>query len=276
MGKILAFCGVAQSGKNTLSNFLHGCQLKSYGVIHNFKLLNSGDLIAETKDEDGKVREGKIDVTRTDFDFASWAIDNMWPLVKNYSFAGYLKEIGISLFGIPREYAYGTDEQKRIPLDHLRWENMPGVITPSDIKGLEFDGKSLNEYNLKDLRLVYHEPGPMSTREWLQFFGTEVARKMYDQVWVNRTLTDIKNEESQLAIISDCRFLNECEGISNAGGKIIKLTRGLNSERRMSHASENDFEKFTKFDAVLDNANMSIEESCVELMKILNTWGWTG
>src|SRR5690606_30756602 len=105
MGKILAFAGVASSGKNTLSNFLHGCQLKSYGVIHDFKILNSGDLITVIKDENNRITEGKLDVVRTDFEFASWAVENMWPLVKNYAFATHLKEIGINLFNIPREYA---------------------------------------------------------------------------------------------------------------------------------------------------------------------------
>lgn len=261
MGKILAFCGVAQSGKNTLSNFLHGCQLKSYGVIHDFKILNSGDLITVIKDENNRTTEGKLDITRTDFEFASWAVENMWPLVKNYAFATHLKEIGINLFNIPREYAYGNNELKNIKLDHLRWENMPGITTIKEFSCYGLD---------------YHEPGPMSTREWLQFFGTEVTRRMYDGVWVDRTLKDIKNEDSMLSIITDCRFLNECEAIHKDGGKIIKLTRGLNSNNRMNHASENDFEKFTSFDAVLDNANMTLEESFIELLKIINEWGWTG
>lgn len=246
MTKIIAFAGRKQSGKNTCSNFLHGLQLKSFNVIDEFYILNDGKLIIENKDDSGQSSKGVLDITRTDMEFAEWAMEDMWPIVKNYAFADTLKEIGIKLFNIPRELAYGSDEDKNVIMEHLRWENMPGVIN--------------------------RKSGPMSIREWLQFFGTEICRKMYDQVWVSNTLKTILNEEPKLAIISDCRFINECEAIKNAGGKVIYLKRGLASVD--GHISENELDGYSNFDYVIDNNNASLEDTFKEVLSAIDSWGW--
>jgi hypothetical protein len=273
MGKILAFAGNKQSGKNTCSNYLHGFQLKCFNAISNFYILQDGSLIIEG----GDAQKGILDVTRKDHEFSEWASNEMWPLVKNYAFADDLKEIGITLFNIPREIAYGTDEQKKMKLEHLRWENMPGVtthLTPQDPIDSVVAGR-LGFYYEKVLSgVIYHEPGPMSTREWLQFFGTEVCRKMYDNVWCERTINKIKAEDSQLAIVSDCRFINECDAIKAAGGKIIHLTRKV--EDTDSHASENSLLFYEWFDTVIDNQNMTVEETCHAVLDALDSWGWMG
>lgn len=267
---IIAFAGKAQGGKNTLSNFLHGCQMKAYSVIDEFFIDNDGNLIIQKNNDAGEKELGKLDVTRNDFSFGEWASVSMWPLVKNYAFATELKEMGINLFNIPRYCAYGTDEQKNEKMPHLLWENMPGVITEKDMEYMEHDNKILSLYNIRDLRLYFHESGSMSAREWMQFFGTEIGRKMYSDVWTNRTLKNIENEEPQLAIISDCRFENECLAIKSVGGKIIKLTR--NEDSKAKHLSENAFGDFTDFDAIIDNKNMNVEESTKELLSILSSW----
>jgi hypothetical protein len=33
-------------------------------------------------------------------------------------------------------------------------------------------------------------------------------------------------------------------------------------------------DEYKNFDAVIDNQNMTIEQSCQELVKILDEWGW--
>lgn len=268
--RILAFAGKAQSGKNTLSNFLHGCQMKAYSLVENFYITESGALLIEDADKN----VGELDVTRSDFEFGEWAARSMWPLVKNYAFATELKELGINLFGIPREYVYGTDAQKNKKIPHLFWENMPGVVFNEALYNEAIN--NVHGQGVKEVfeSLYFHKSGSMTGREWLQFFGTEICRKMYSDIWTNRTLTNIQNEEPQLAIISDCRFDNECIAIKNAGGNIIQLTR--NDTNISHHASENGIAKFTEFDAVLDNANMTIEESTKELLSILDSWGWGG
>jgi hypothetical protein len=249
MSRILAFSGKKQSGKNTLCNFLHGYQLKSFGVIEGFDILEDGKLIVDTmiKDDNGKDQRGmgEIDVTRTDIEFSIWAMDSVWPFIKHYAFATTLKEIAIGLFNIDRELLYGTDEQKNTLLEY-KWENMPTKIK----------GKS----------------GFMTVREFIQYLGTEIFRKIYPDVWTNKAIADILSEEPHFAVVTDVRFENEIKAIQDAGGKVIRLTRSIESED--SHTSELELDNYDGFDAVIDTKNLNIQESCVKLLEILEEWKW--
>ena len=250
MTRILAFAGSKQSGKSTCCNFLHGHQMRSHHIIDEFNIGEDGSLIVDTvmQGADGKEQQnqGILDVTREDMDFASWAAYNMWPFIKHYAFASTLKEIGIGLFDLDKNQCYGTDAQKNT-LTWMRWENMPG-----------YKGKS---------------EGRMTAREFLQYFGTDICRKIYNEVWTDRTLNDISNEEPLIAVISDCRFPNEVKAVKQAGGKVIHLTRRPHKD---SHSSETALDGFTDYDATIDTENLGIHETCVELMRVLEEWGWLG
>ena len=113
----------------------------------------------------------------------------------------------------------------------------------------------------------------MTGREFLQFFGSEVCRRIYEEIWVSRLVKDVESEGSLLAVIDDCRYPNEAEAIQNAGGKVIRLTR---SNYNDSHKSENAFGEDYEFDAVIDNQNMTIQETHVELINAIEEWGWLG
>jgi hypothetical protein len=249
MTQILAFSGKKQSGKNTLCNFIHGYQLKSYNLIDSFEIADTGELVIETsvREESGKISKGKgqIDITRLDIEFAVWAMDNIWPFVKHYAFATALKEVGIGLFDIPRENVYGTDEQKNA-LTKYKWEDMP-----TKVKG---------------------KTGFLTGREFMQYFGTDICRKIYPDIWTDRMIKDIEAEKPNLAVVSDARFENEIKAIQNAGGKVIRLTRCVGGVD--NHVSELDLDNYEGFDAVIDTQNLNIEDSCKRLLEILDEWKW--
>jgi hypothetical protein len=277
MTNIIVFCGKKGSGKNTCSNFLHGYQMRAYGIVENFGLReDTGGLVVDTKtlNENGEedITTGEVDVTREDMEFAEWAVYNMWPFIKNYSFAKELKDICMGLFGLTREQVYGTDEQKNTLIPHLLWENMPGVIDPDLYSSLI---KNHYGYGLKEFakNLYPHLPGIMSGREFMQFLGTEVMRKIYEPIWTERTIKNIKTENPQISVVSDCRFKNEALAMKEQKAKLIYLTRSTSQD---AHASENGFGDFNDFDAVIDNQNITIEETTIELMKIIDSWGWLG
>lgn len=250
MSRILAFSGKKQSGKNTLCNFLHGQQLRAFGIIDGFEITTQGEFVVDTilRDDDGKEKRGQgfIDITRTDIEFAMWAMENVWPFVKHYAFASTLKDICIGLFNLDKASVYGTDEEKNKPTQY-KWEDMP-----TKIKG---------------------KTGFMTGRDFIQYFGTDICRKIFSEVWTNRTIKDIQVEESKLAIISDARFVNEVEAIKSAGGKVIRLTRNVAGTD--AHESELALDGYDNFDAIIDTENLSIEESCQALTKILEEWGWS-
>jgi hypothetical protein len=138
------------------------------------------------------------------------------------------------LFNIPPECVYGSDEQKNAIQEHLRWENMPGM------------DKTI---------------GAMTSREFMQFFGTEIMRKMYEPIWLENCFRRIEEDKPDIAIIADCRFMNEVKAVQQRNGKVIRLTR---NPYNSNHASEVDADKYDGFDGTVDNQQMTIEESCKE------------
>lgn len=268
MMKILGIAGKKSAGKNTMANIVHGIVLKENKMIKDYNIDEGGKLFVLTSNSDGEEGWGEFDITRKDTDFASWAEWNMWPEVKIYSFADSLKSICIRLFNIPPECVYGTDEQKNQIVPHLRWENMPGVIT--DKKFFYFLTEQ-HKISLESKGLIYHEPGPMTAREFMQFFGTEIMRKMYSNIWINDTINRIKSESSKLAIIADVRFPNEIDAILNNGGKVVKLNRSIHKDGHSSEISLDNLDN-SKFYKIIDNGKegYTIEDLMLDTKKLYN------
>ena len=269
--KILAFAGHKQAGKSTCCNFLHGYQLRANGVINGVNIIKNGSLVVNTVmiDSEGEQQEGHavLDTSRTDLEFAEWAVYSMWPFIKQYSFASTLKELATDLFNLNADHIYGSNLQKN-QKTHLRWSDMPGVITSAtlakkkDIKKLIDNGT-----------LIYRKAGTMTHREFLQFFGTDICRKIYEDIWRAKLIEDISRENPLLAVIDDCRFPDEIETIQSSGGKVIHLTRTTSQDR---HASEAALDGFDGFDFVIDNQDLSIHETNIKIIEILDKWGWLG
>lgn len=269
--RLLAFAGHKQAGKTTSSNFLHGYQLRANGVINGFDITTDGKLVIKTNiiNDDGQEEEtqGFLDTGRDDPEFAEWASYNMWPYIKRYSFAAPLKQIAVRLFNLDPSCVYGDNIKKNLPTP-LRWEDMPGVIT---------DKTTANKKGVKELikngTLQYHDPGRMSYREFLQFFGTDVCRRIYEDIWFSKLLNDVSVEMPLIAVVDDCRFINEVEAIKNAGGKVVYLKRKPYED---THASECELASYDGFDLVIDNTEFSIHETNVRIIEALDGWGWLG
>ena len=67
--KILAFAGTKQSGKSTACNFIHGYQMRCYGIVDDFAVLDDGSLVVDTAiiDEKGQEQQGAatLDIDRS-------------------------------------------------------------------------------------------------------------------------------------------------------------------------------------------------------------------
>lgn len=256
---ILGISGRKQAGKNTTANILHGIVLKEQGFIKDWNLGSNGQLLIPSYGGSGW---GEFWIERKDEEFVTWADNNMWPFVKLYSFADHLKTICMELFDIPFRCLYGTDAEKNQTQEHLLWENMPGVISESAAFHLESDGHLYNGngHVIEGITTV-HDPGPMTAREFMQFLGTDVMRKMYEPIWVKSCIEKIQKERSQLAIIADIRFPNEAKVIEQAGGKVVRLTREVYDD---SHSSESALDDYT-FTDYIDNKIESIDVLMVKV-----------
>lgn len=267
MTKIFGIAGKKRSGKNTLANFIHGEILKGKEIIRNYQISEYGDLIVNSHriERDGSVVEdmGILDLTQKNEAFFDFASNRIWPHVKLYHFADALKEICMSMFGLTYDQAYGLDKDSPTK---LLWENMPGVITP---ECAIYFGESNNLWRigyqptLQDLNdmfediTIVHPKGVMTAREVLQFVGTEIFRKMHDNVWIELVLNQIEIDNPEVAVIADCRFDNEGNAIKDKGGLLVYLERETEPD---THISENGINNVT-FDIRLNNKSLSIQET---------------
>ena len=272
--KVLCLSGKKASGKNTASNAIHcailadilrpdtNTQLVSYA-----KLNDKGQIVVPA-DMNGEIKEGILDLSYPPVQafLNEMGVDR---IIKQYSFADPLKQFCINVLGLSWESCYGTNEQKDQPT-HLKWEDMPGVVTKSTAKNLRITNSSnadLIKQKCENINCIYHEEGFMSGREVLQWFGSNICRKIYGPCWIKATIKMLQTEQPELAIITDARFINEIEAIQAIGGKVLRLLR--NPHGADLHISELELDDYNKFDYVLDNSSMTIEEQTKEITRIL-------
>lgn len=130
--------------------------------------------------------------------------------IKVYALADTLKSMAVSVLGLSEEQVFGTDEDKNSKTS-LKWEDMPGVISPGDLKK-----KGFTKDQASALGLFVHAKGKMTAREVLQFVGTDIFRKMNHNVWLDSFITRVNDDGAELALVSDVRFDNEIKGIQKA------------------------------------------------------------
>jgi hypothetical protein len=243
--KIVGISGRKQSGKNTAANYINGLVLKERSMVEDFKINTDGALEILTTDKNMQKDWGIFDVCRKDKEFTNYAEYELWPYVKVYHFADSLKDMSASLFSLKIENLYGTDKQKNAKTK-IQWEDLPTQEKKS---------------------------GYLTYREFLEYFGTSIVRKIKNDAWVNTTITKIFNENSNLAIIPDVRFPNEVQAIKDNGGIVIRLTRNVcKSTVECESALDKDKFDWSLFDYVIDNENFSITDTCKELDKINHIW----
>jgi hypothetical protein len=275
MTKILGLSGKKQSGKDTTANFILGAVMKKHKLISGFNITDKGKLHIDDflgcKDDGGIF---DYDSTRRGPKLLKKDLEG---IIKLYSFADFLKEVCMKMFGLTYQQCYGTDEQKN-SLTALRWEDMPGVITDD---GCDLYGDVVEAHNKPGMyseqysRLMVWSSGKMSARQVLQFTGTEIFRKMYPDCHVNATHAKIKEDNPEIAIIRDTRFVNEVEGTLDRDGLVLRFLRDPNNGTD-KHASETSLDDYPqeKFSFVLDNRDMGIEEQNIAVANFLNEKGW--
>ena len=146
--------------------------------------------------------------------------------VKIYNFADPLKkDICMNILGLTHEQCYGEDVHKNT-LTNIVWEDKK-----------------------------------LTAREVMQFVGTDLFRKMKNDVWASATINKIKNDDLAIAIIADCRFPNEVEAIKNAGGYVIKLMRDpFHSDHTSEIALDPENYSENNFDLIINNQTIGIKE----------------
>ena len=164
----------------------------------------------------------------------------------------------MDLFDLSFESMYGTDAEKNQMQQHLLWENMPKAIS----------SKMMKKMLPPDARTSWGwREGEMTAREFMQFFGTDIMRKIRPDIWVNKCLKVINKEKSKLPIVADVRFPNEAKAIEDSGGVVIRLTRQISGDAHSSETALDDYQ----FKTVIDNKDIGIEGMIVKIKDLYQT-----
>lgn len=274
MTKVVAFAGKKQAGKNTAANFLFGLEMWSIldennlPLIDRFRIDEKGRLIipVDFGPEKG-VQDGIFEPASREPAVQAFLSVAVWPTVKMYSFADSLKDICINILGLTNEQVYGNNAMKNTPTK-IVWKNVPGFPKTKSVETLKKMGFVLED--------DWTPESFMTARHVMQFVGTDIFRKMYENVWVDATLRRIANDAPSIAIITDCRFPNEVEGVQSVDGIVIYLTRAPFAGQD-EHSSETalDPENYdqSKLDVILDNREMNIEQQNEALFNVLREKG---
>lgn len=184
----------------------------------------------------GRKQSGKT----TCSEFIKNVVPNKSDDIKIYNFADALKQdICINILGLSYDQCYGDDQSKNMITD-IKWND-------------KF----------------------LTAREVMQFVGTDIFRKMKEDVWTQATLTKIMKEQPKLAVIADCRFPNEVEAVKKHNGLVIKLTRNpFNSDHSSETALDINNYDHANFDIVITNHLLTVNHQNEVVYKFLKKKGF--
>lgn len=258
MSKILALSGKKQSGKSTTANWIIGQQMCAMEMVSYAKIDHKGRLVVPAVVND-ELTEGIFDPLSPDPAVQALLSQYVWPVVKLYSFADILKMSVCAIFGLEYENVNGTDEQKN-QKTKFKWSYFKKFLSEKTKKKV-IDENCWNRY--------------VTGRDILQVVGTDIFRNIYGNIWVDACIKRIQDEQPELAIITDCRFPNEVEGVQKAGGKVVRFLRAPFADTD-EHESETALDNYplNKFDHVFDNRELTIEEQNEATNKLLSEWDY--
>jgi len=227
MTKIIMLCGEKQSGKSSAGEFIYN----SYMTNNNFPF--------EIKDQRIEITEyiqGEFTVEskkRLVAIYSNDVVDRflLKPALekcKIYNFADSLKSSVSELFGVSLDLLYGSDDDKGLPT-HITWSAFSNFLNDVNLK------RKIKELNLYDVTLTI--------RELMQYFAT-ICRKLDPNCFANGCLSRIKRDKPEVAIICDCRFVNELDVFENEDIIPIRLIKANKEEHESEQLHLIDQNKF--------------------------------
>jgi hypothetical protein len=256
MTKILGISGKKQSGKSTAGNFLFGCAILSLGKVEYAEISKEGELILPYENHDNELKPCVFPVSSRHPAMMSYMKDTVWDELKVYNFADNLKEMCIEILGLTERQCYGTEEEKNTETQ-ISWDKVYSENNTDGPPPGWWVGADKTKF--------------MTAREVMQYVGTDFFRKIYPDVWVDSTIRKIEKDSPRLAVVVDCRFPNEVEGIKKSGGKVIRLNRNVFGDSDQ-HPSETALDGYENFDCIIDNQEMTVAEQNEAIYNKLAEW----
>lgn len=208
------------------------------------------------------------------------AKDQVCKCVHECSFADDLKRFCIETLGLPHSSCYGSDDEKNAPTQY-QWEKTPkflrwkfGTDPVASLlvsKGAPPD-QLMDMFHDRRLKDGVLKSGPMSGRDIMQVFGTDLIRQTFGNIWAAATIRSIKRRGAPLSIITDNRFPNEIKSvIEEPRGFVIRLTRSPfgYDDVHPSESALDDYNWSQDKHFVLDNVSLNIDQANDAVVGIL-------
>ena len=170
--------------------------------------------------------------------------------IKTYSFATPLKNYLVDVMGLSHDQCWGTDEDKNSDTEIL-WGDLPLDIEEGYNLFCESRGKELADS-------VFWQNLPMTAREVMQVFGTNICRAIYPNCFAKWAKKQITKDAPKFAFITDCRFPDELEIFNDMNPIVIRLLRNKFNSRHKSEIALDNYDFSNAL--VVDNRNWSLEE----------------
>lgn len=197
-------------------------------------------------------------------------------MVHPFSLIGGVRDFLVDCLGLEPRQVWGNQQEKST-LTRINWQDLPHYpvlcreiteeVATAMLSPAYTSTELINTLNSKI------PSGPMTGRQVMEQFVERILRPMSPDCVERQCLNNIRRSNATLAIITDLRMPTEFEAIKKIGGKIIRLTRTTPEARANTHISNVALDKdrfdWGKFDAVIDNQNMSLLASKVQLMTLL-------
>lgn len=172
---------------------------------------------------------------------------------RNVSFAEPLKQFAGSVFDFSGDQLYGPSRARNLP--DTRYPRAHGPWVPAEAPCPRQCCSSvcaccgIRTHESRDGAACH-----LTARYALQQLGTEWGRSCFPDVWaalgVRRALAYLETNPAGLAVITDCRFINEARAVREAGGEVWRIVRpgaGLGT----AHPSETE-QQSPEFEALVD------------------------
>lgn len=178
---------------------------------------------------------------------------------KKVSFAQTIKKITAEFFQIPIDHVEKFKDRPFVsPLE------LSSVFIPH-LQEILITELGVGEKECNTIALFHLNKDFFSLREFMQWIGTDVGRKLFkEDIWVEATLRHVP----ELAVFTDVRFPNELEALKSIGATTIYVERGGHTQLAPEHISERALSA-KDFDRTLLN-NGTIHQLGRDLLSVLD------
>lgn len=253
--KILGIAGTKESGKSSLAKYLFGYKMKELNLTDEFAVDENGELLVtfEKRGENNQLDRwlGILDIKSNSQNVKNYLDNCIHPFMKVYSWADSLKDFLMDYYGVPHEILY-RNKNADSPIKMSAFAR----LVPKSVKSV-----------------MYNTQTYATGRECLHYMA-DILRSIDDDVFNRATVNRIDYENTEFAILDDCRRLSELQLIKARGGKLIYLQKHTHKDKAKIENEIRDEVNIEIFDYVLDNTELTPNECHVKVFNELKKWGW--